>query len=140
MPQARDQAGGLAELFGALADGLGTLVSEHLALLRLELSQEARAWGAQVGKLLAAAPFLLIGYLFLCAALASFLSRWIGWSGSLLLVGAVNVLGGGIGVVVALRALGQRPGMAKTVDELKTSASVLTRVAEPTALEVARGR
>jgi hypothetical protein len=140
MPQARDQAGGLAELFGSLADGLGTLVSEHLALLRLELSQEARAWGAQVGRLLAAAPFLLIGYLFLCAALASFLSRWIGWSGSLLLVGAVNVLGGGIGVGVALRALGRRPGMAKTVDELKTSASVLTRVAEPTALEVARGR
>jgi hypothetical protein len=140
MPQARDQAGGLAELFGSLADGLGTLVSEHLALLRLELSQEAREWGAQVGRLLAFAPFVLIGYLFLCAALAAFLSRWIGWGGSLLLVGAVNVLGGGIGVAVALRALERRQGMTRTVDELKATASVLTRVAEPTALEVARGR
>jgi hypothetical protein len=146
MPQGRDQAGGFAELFGSLADGLGTLVSQHIQLARLELSAEARALGGQVARLLAFAPFVLIGYLFLCAALASWLSRWLGWSGSLLLIGAVNVLGGGVGIALALRALSRRKGLGRSVEELKQTASVLTRVADlpapnpPSSLEGARGR
>lgn len=140
MPHGPDQAGGLAELFGSLAEGLGKLVTEHIELARLELSQEARTLGGQVARLLVFLPFVLIGYLFLCAALAALLSRWLGWGGSLLLVGALNALGGGVGIALAVGALKRRQGMARTVDELKETATVLTRVAEPKGLEVVRGR
>ena len=146
MPQGRDQAGGFAELFGSLADGLGTLVTQHIQLARLELSAEARAVGGQAAKLFVFAPFVLIGYLFLCAALASWLSRWLGWSGSLLLVGVVNALVGGVGIALALRALNRRKGWGRSVEELKETASVLTRVTDspapnqPSGLEVVRGR
>lgn len=141
MPQGRDQVGGgLAELVGALADGLGKLVTEHIELARLELSEDARAWGGEVGLLLAFAPFVLVGYTFLCAAGAAALSRWIGWAGSLLLVGGVNVAVGGVGIAQAVRQLKRRQVMTRTVEEFKQSASILGSVAEPVALEVSRGR
>lgn len=121
---------GLAELIGSLADGLGTLLTEHIALAKLELEEDARAFGGQLARLLAFVPFLVIGYLFLCAAAAAALSRWIGWGGSLLLLGGLHAVVGGVGVIHAVNQLKRRHVMSTTVEAFRESAHALTRAAE----------
>ena len=136
----------LSELLARIADGLGTLVSEHFALARLELTEEAKAWGGALAKAAVFVPFVLLGYAFLCAALAAALARPLGLSWALFAVGMGNAVLGGIGLLVALGRLKQREPLEATVEELRQSASALVQAGAPAvavpavAVEVAHGR
>ncbi|HEX8440618.1 MAG TPA: phage holin family protein [Archangium sp.] len=118
---------GLAALVGRMTDGFSKLVTQHLTLARLELMDDARAVGTDVARIAAFVPFVLVGYAFLCAALSAFLVRWLGWDGSLAVVGAVNLVGGGLGIARAASRLKAHRVMDDTTEELNRSVEVLAQ-------------
>jgi len=122
---------GIAAQVGRIADGLSRLVSHHIALARLELAEDARAIGVSVGTIAALAPFVLVGYTLLCAALAMAISPWVGMAGGLAIVGGVNVLGGIGGILFAVHKLRTRRMLGSTRQELSQSAQVLSNGASP---------
>jgi hypothetical protein len=125
---------GLAALVVRLTDGFSRLVTQHLELARVELAEDARTVGRDVAWIAAGVPFVLLGYAFLCGALAVVLAQWVGWAGGLALVGAVNVAGGGVGVALAVARLKERRLMDDTAQELGHTVAVLSAPSEPVAL------
>ena len=122
---------GLPALLGRLTDGFSKLVTQHLTLARVEMMEDARVMGSDVARIAAFVPFVLVGYAFLCAALSAFLARWIGWDGSLALVGAVNLVGGGLGIARAASRLKSFQLMDDTAQELNRSVSALAQTPVP---------
>jgi hypothetical protein len=122
---------GLSALLGRMTDGFSKLVTQHLALARLELMDDARAMGTDVARIAAFVPFVLVGYAFLCAALSAFLARWIGWDGSLAVVGALNLVVGGVGIAQAAMRIKARRLMDDTTEELSRSVEVLAQTQAP---------
>jgi hypothetical protein len=114
-----------------MTDGFSKLVTQHLALARLELMDDARAMGTDVARIAAFVPFVLVGYAFLCAALSAFLARWIGWDGSLAVVGALNLVVGGVGIAQAAMRIKARRLMDDTTEELSRSVEVLAQTQAP---------
>src|SRR4051812_18440933 len=100
MPPSPDvmDKGGIASSLSRMADGFSKLVTQHIALLKLELEHDARAVGGELGRVAAFVPFVLTGYLLLCGALAMVLARWMGVAGGLAVVGLANAVGGGVGI------------------------------------------
>ncbi|PTL77996.1 phage holin family protein [Vitiosangium sp. GDMCC 1.1324] len=133
---------GLAVLVGRLTDGFSKLVTQHLLLARAELMQDARNMGLDVALIAAFVPFVLVGYAFLCGALAVVLAQWMGWAGALALVGAVNLVGGGLGIARAATRLKSRQVMDETAAELNRSVAVLAQAPRPAVLppEARHGR
>jgi len=115
---------GMADLVVQLVGDLANLVAQHVALAKLELRDSARTVGKGVALLAAVAPLVLVGYLLLNAALALALARWMPLAASVALVGALNILAGGVGVMLAVRAF-RRPILGDTVDELERTAIAL---------------
>ncbi|HEX5746402.1 MAG TPA: phage holin family protein [Archangium sp.] len=122
---------GLSALLGRLTDGFSKLVTQHLTLARVELMEDARVMGTDVARIAAFVPFVLVGYCFLCAALSAFLARWIGWDGALALVGAVNLVGGGMGIARAASRLKSFRLMDDTAEELNRSVTALAQTPVP---------
>jgi hypothetical protein len=118
---------GLTTLVGRMTDGFSRLVTQHLALARVELMDDAREMGTDVARIAAFVPFVLVGYAFLCAALSVFLARWLGWAGALALVGAINLVGGTLGVARAVARLKAHRLMDDTAEELNRSVTVLAQ-------------
>ena len=121
----REDRPGATDLLVHLAADLGHLVSQHIALAKLELGASARRAGIGVAQIAACAPLVLVGYTFLNAALALLLERWMPFPVAVALVGGLNVLGGVLGVLAAARAL-RRPMLDDSVDELERTARALT--------------
>ena len=119
---------GTAELLVQLAGELGNLVSQHIALARLELGETARRTGLGVAKVAACAPLVLVGYAFLNAALALWLGRWLSLPGAVALVGLLNVAGGALGIVLAARSF-RRPPLGDSVVELERTVHALSPAA-----------
>jgi hypothetical protein len=117
---------GLAAVVGRMADGVSRLVSQHLLLARMELAEDARVMGGNVVRIAAFVPFVLVGYLFLSAALALFLARWLGQAGAFAVVGGVNLVGGGVGIAVAASRLKSLRPMEESTEELNRSVAVLS--------------
>ncbi|NPC84124.1 phage holin family protein, partial [Pyxidicoccus fallax] len=84
---------GFSALVGRMADGFSRLVTQHLQLARLELAEDIKATGLDVAMIAAFVPFILVGYAFVCGALAAVLATWMGWAGALGGVGLVNLVG-----------------------------------------------
>ncbi|RKH86371.1 phage holin family protein [Corallococcus sp. AB045] len=103
---------GVAALVGRMADGFSRLVTQHLQLARVELAEDAKAMGLDVASIAVFVPFLLVGYAFICGALA--------------LVGAVNLVGGGLGILRAVKRMKSRQMMDDSVSELSRSMAALT--------------
>jgi hypothetical protein len=118
---------GLTTLVVRMTDGFSKLVTQHLSLARLELMDDAREMGTDVAYITAFVPFVLVGYAFLCAALSVFLATWLGWAGSLAAVGAINLVGGGLGIVRAVARLKAHRLMDDTTEELNRSVAVLAQ-------------
>lgn len=116
----------IGALLGRVVDGVSRLVTQHLELARLEIAEDARHLGAGLGRLAVFVPFVLVGYAFVCAAASVLLSRWVGLFGALALVGAANLLGGGLGLWRAATRLRSRDMMGTTRQELGRSAGALT--------------
>jgi len=113
-----------------VVDGFSELVAQHLRLARVELADDAKYVGVRVGIIAALAPLILVGYGFLCVALALTLRRVMAADLAFLLVGLVNLIGGAIGVVLAARQLGSRRVMHESLSELEASSSLLRRAEE----------
>lgn len=120
---------GLAAMVGRVADGFSRLVSQHLTLARLELAEDVKAAGADVARIAVFVPFVLVGYLFVCGALAGVLATWTGWAGALGLVGGVNLVAGGVGVARAARRLSAFKPLGGTAAELERSAALAVSAA-----------
>jgi uncharacterized membrane protein YqjE len=116
---------GIAALVGRMADGFSRLVTQHLQLARMELVEDAKAMGLSVASLAVFVPFVLVGYFFLCGALAVVLAPWLGYAGGLAAVGAANLVGGGIGIYGAIQRLRTRNLMDGTAQELNRSVAAL---------------
>lgn len=116
---------GLSAQLGRIADGLARLMSQHFALARLELADDARRMGRGVAGIALFIPFILLGYGFLCAAVVALLVDRLGLPGALALVGGGNALLGTLGLWVGVRVLKGRAVMDDTVDELRRSAELL---------------
>lgn len=119
---------GIAQAMSRIADGLSRLVSDHLALARVELREDARTFAISAARIAVFVPLILVGYGFLCAALAVAVSRWIGLGWALFAVGFLNVAVGAIGVRVALRKVQGREVLGETREEVSRSAEVLAQV------------
>jgi len=130
--------GKIAVLLTNIADGLGRLVGEHIALAKLELSEDAAVLAKALGVTAAFLALVLVGYVFLCAALVAVLSaQSMPLAAALAIVGGGNLLLGAIGASLGLRRFATRPVMRETVDELERSAAVLSPGASTDGLEVA---
>ena len=117
---------GISALVGKMADGFSRLVSQHLTLARMELAEDAKAMGLDVARIAVFVPFVLVGYLFVCGALAAALAPALGYAGALGVVGAVNLVGGAIGIMGAVSRLKARQMMDNTSQELSKSVAVLS--------------
>ena len=91
----------------------------------MELKEDARFVGIRVGLIAALAPLILVGYGFLCVALALTLRRWMADDLAFLVVGVLNLLIGGIGIAVVGRQLSERKVMNATMVELESSTAVV---------------
>lgn len=108
-----------------LVDAFSELVAQHVRLARMELAQDARFVGVRVGLIAALAPLILVGYGFLCLALALALRRVMADDLAFLLVGVLNLLIGGVGIAVVGRQLSERKVMNATIVELGSSAAMV---------------
>ncbi|HVG64145.1 MAG TPA: phage holin family protein [Hyalangium sp.] len=117
---------GIAALVGRMADSFSRLVSQHLTLARLEIAEDAKAMGLDVARIIAFVPFVLVGYVFLCGALSVALAAWIGYAWALTAVGALNLVGGGLGIWRSVSRLQNRHMMDDTSQELSRSVAALT--------------
>jgi uncharacterized membrane protein YqjE len=118
------QAPGVTDLVGRLVDGLGQLLAQHVALARLELGEEARGLSRALGTVALFIPLLVVGYAMLCFGLAFALARWLTVPGAVLLVGAANLLLGGVGLWTVRKAFA-RPLLQDTTAAVRESAQVL---------------
>ena len=121
-----DRGGSIAATIGKITDGFSKLVTQHITLAKMELAQDARVVGAELGRMAVFVPFLVVGYALLCGALAVVLGIWMGLAGGLAVVGAANVLGGAVGIYASLQRLkAARNVMDGTLQEFTRSAAAL---------------
>jgi hypothetical protein len=113
------------ENLGALISGISRLVEDHMKLARLELKSDARQIGTRLGAIAVLMPLVLVGYGFLCAALAIWLSRSMALEGAVALVGAVNLVAAVIGIYVAAQQLKGRPMLGATIAEIEATTAAV---------------
>jgi len=130
---------GISALVGRMADGFSRLVTQHLQLARMELAEDVKATGMDVAMIAAFVPFILVGYAFLCGALAALLSTWIGWGWALSGVGLVNLAGGVGGALWAVKRLQARRVMDDSTSELTRSMAALTQSSPAVPVNTLRG-
>ena len=108
-----------------LVDAFSELVAQHVRLARLEVKEDARFIGIRVGVIAVFTPLILVGYGFVCIALALVLKRALGEEWAFLLVGVLNLIASGIGIAIAANQLAKRKMLNATVQELETSRAVV---------------
>ncbi|NVJ01551.1 phage holin family protein [Myxococcus sp. AM009] len=130
---------GISALVGRMADGFSRLVTQHLQLARMELAEDVKATGLDVAMIVAFVPFILVGYGFVCAALAAWLSTWLGWPGALAGIGLLNLVGGVGGAMWAVNRLKARRMMDDSSQELSLSVAALTNTAPAASANALQG-
>jgi uncharacterized membrane protein YqjE len=130
--------GRVPALLGNIVDGFGRLVSEHVALAKLELAKDATGLARQLGKLAIVLPFIAVGYALICAAVVALMVPWMSLPAALALIGAVNLGIGSATAYGAWKRLKRPPVMEDTLEELGRSVSVLKGNTHPTEAENVR--
>ncbi len=120
----------LGDHFRELVDAFSDLIAKHIKLARVELREDAKAIGLEVGRILAFLPLLLVGYILFSVAAALFLHRYLAADLAFLLVAVFNLGVGGIGIFLAVKKLQARPVMDDTKAAFETTAIAL-RIEEP---------
>lgn len=120
-------------------DAFADLVSRHVRLARLELARDAKEIGTEIGKIAVLAPLILVGYGFLCVALALFLRRFIAADLAFLLVGAVNLAVALGGIRQAALGLQGRTVLAQSLKELERTTGALGTAAPPLPVVAGKG-
>ena len=140
MRSSKDVDGSIGSLVTRLADAFGRLVIDHLELATLELKGDAKALATLAGRVAASIPFMLVGWAFLCAGLCLFLSRWWPLYAVVAIVGAVNLVLGGLLAYAGVRRLNQQVMMDDSLKELGRSVAVLAPDGRPKLPEALRER
>lgn len=121
----------LAQQLGELVDGLSELVQKHVQLARVELTEDAKYVGIRVGLIAALSPFILVGYGFLCAALALGLENFMSPALAFLTVGLLNVVPGLVGIALAARQLSSKRVLHETMAQLETTTALVVSKERP---------
>ncbi len=108
-----------------LVDAFSELVAQHVRLARMELTQDARFIGVRVGIIAALAPLILVGWGFLCVALALLLRRVMAVDLAFLLVGLFNLALGGVGIGVVAKQLSGRKVLDASLSELESTTALV---------------
>jgi uncharacterized membrane protein YqjE len=119
-----EQPPGVTDLVAKLVDGLGQLIAQHVTLARIELGEEARTVSRSLGTLALFTPLLVVGYAMLCFGVAFALVPLLSLSGAVLLVGAVNVVAGGLGLWRVIKVL-KRPHLEDSAAAARESTELL---------------
>ena len=115
---------GMTELVARLVDGIGQLLAQHVALARIELSEEAHSVGRALGTMALFVPLLVVGYAMLCFGLAFALSGLLSVPLAVLLVGLANFVAGGVALWRVYRTL-KRPALEESTAAARESARAL---------------
>ncbi len=125
-----------ADHLRTVVESFTALVEGHFRLFKLELAEDAKVVGVQVGKIVAFVPLIIVGYAFLCAALAMFLQRWLAADVSYLIVGGLNVVGGALGILLAAKTLQKRQLLEGTRREARATTAAITHAVTDPAITV----
>ncbi|MBX7117013.1 MAG: phage holin family protein [Myxococcaceae bacterium] len=117
----------VAQHLKAFLESSSQLLGQHIALARLELREDAKVMAGQFARIAVFALLLIVGYGFLCAAVAMYLSRFMGADVATALVGGVNILAGVAGVNAASRTLKEKAPLAESLEQAELTARVLQR-------------
>jgi hypothetical protein len=130
-----------AQNLKTVIESFSDLLEGHIKLFKLELAEDAKVIGVEVGKIVALLPLIFVGYAFLCGALALFLQRWFAADLSYLAVGLLNLAAGGIGIALAAKKLSKKQVLDGTRREANATAQALVHaVKDPTiTVEVTNG-
>ena len=112
------------------ADALGQLLASHLKLARLELIDNAGAVGRRVAVAASFAVLGAVGYVLVALGVAALLQPAMGWARALLLVGALHLLVGALGALIAVRRLQAIEVLDSTAQAVSASVATL-RPSEP---------
>jgi uncharacterized membrane protein YqjE len=115
----------LADHFRELVDAFSDLIAKHIKLARVELKDDAKAIGLEVGRILAFVPILLVGYIILAVAAGLFLNRYMAADIAFLIVAVFNLTVGGLGIFFAIKKLQARQVMNDTRAEIESTALAL---------------
>lgn len=121
----------LARQLGELVDGLSELVQKHVQLARVELTEDAKYVGIRVGIIAALSPLILVGYGFLCAAVAFGLQSIMSPALAFMTVGLLNVVPGLVGIALAARQLSSKRVLHETMAQLETTTALVVTKERP---------
>jgi hypothetical protein len=121
----RDKIDGVVGLARETADALGRLTVQHLRLARLEIKADLRAMGLRAGLIAVLAALATVGYGLTMAGLAVILDGGSKGGIPLLIIGVVHVVGGGVGILIAVAHLRRLRLMNATADEVTQSLAPL---------------
>jgi len=114
-----------AQSLRAVVESALELFRAHLALFKAELAADAKRYGAAAGLIVGLLPLILVGWGFLCVALALFLRRWLAADLAFLLVGLFNLAIAGGGIFSAVRRLQQPPKVAEAIASIEASRALV---------------
>jgi uncharacterized membrane protein YqjE len=131
----RRTTNGLKPAFERLADGVSTLVKQHLELARYEIKQDVSTTGRRVAILGACAVVGLLGYLLLNIAgigLAGWLGGWLAaWITAAVLALVHLGAAGGLAAYFGKKLKEQKPiDLAQTNDELDRDKQWLRKIGQ----------
>lgn len=110
-----------------LGESLQQMLDGHLRLLKLELKRDAKQAAMQVGVGVAAVPIALVGWWFLCAALAATLSRVLPPDLALGITAGLNFAIAATGAIFAVQKLRKQRYLGQTTREAQASAALVGR-------------
>jgi hypothetical protein len=121
-----EEGDGIIGLVRETADGLGRLIADHIKLAQIEMVQDAKSYGRDVGVLVGAALVLVVGYLFGWVAVALAVARLIGGPLAFAAVAVPHLVLGAAAIVSAVRRLRRVRIMDDTAAEVSRSVGALT--------------
>jgi hypothetical protein len=118
---------GIVGLLRETAEGLGTLVADHIKLARLELVADVQSYSRGLATMVIAALVLMMGYAFAWFAAGVALGRMWGAPVAFLAIAAVHLVAGGIAVAWAAGKMKRTRLMHGSAAEARTSMTALAR-------------
>jgi hypothetical protein len=124
------KGGGVIGRVRDVADGLGTLVGQHLKLARLELVADLRVMGRRLRIIAILTALLVVGYALAMAGLAVVLGGNMAVGVPLLAIGGGHVVLCGAGILLASRRR-ETHLMDATMDQVGQSLNTIRLATEP---------
>src|SRR5579863_6856928 len=119
------QGDSLTVLVKETVDGLGHLVAEHVRLSKLELLENFQVMIRQAVRVAVVIGFAFVGYVFVWAGVVAFLEPALGFANAAFLVGGLHLVGGAIGLLLALAKLARTRVLDGTAVEVHKTVSEL---------------